>query len=307
MTKSPEGVWTATVSDLPPDIYSYTFNVDGVSMLDPRNTYVKRWITSQSAVEVTGLQPTIYAKLPVPHGTLHRHWYESKAAGRELGLTVYTPPEYDPRARKRYPVIVLCHGTGDDEMSWVDIGRAHLTADNLIAQGKMKPAVIVMPYGHPIPHPLVTPDSYRNENIAAMSQEVLTEILPFVEQHYSVSRKPDDRAIAGLSMGGGHALSIGLAHPEVFHWVGGFSASPPRGDLAPYFSPWAKSVKDKKNAPRLLWLAIGREDSLLPNNEAATAWLTQAGVPFQWKLTDGGHEWTLWREWWAEFAALLFH
>jgi len=306
MSKDADGLWTATVSDLSPDIYTYTFNVDGVSMLDPRNRFIKRWTVSQSAVEVTGTEPTLYANLPVPHGTLHEHLIVSKAAGRELGLQVYTPPEYDARARKRYPVIVLCHGTGDDELSWTEMGRAHLIADNLIAKGKMEPAVVVMPYGHPRPRPLVVPDSYRNDNIAAMEQEVLTEVLPFVEKNYRVSRDADDRAIAGLSMGGGHALGIGLAHPEIFHWVGGFSASPPNGDLAAFFAPWAKSVKDKKHAPRLLWLAIGREDSLLARNETATAWLKNAGVPFQWKLTDGGHEWTLWREYWGEFAPLLF-
>jgi enterochelin esterase family protein len=171
----------------------------------------------------------------------------------------------------------------------------------------MKKAVIVMPYGHPVPRQVVRPDSYSDENNAAMERAVLTEILPFVETTYRVSHEPEERAIVGLSMGGGHALGIGLAHPDVFHWVGGFSSSAPSGDLDTKFSPWVRGVKAKKHGPRLLWIGLGREDSLLARNEVFAAWLKQNNVPFTWKLTDGGHEWTLWREYFAEFAQQLFH
>ena len=209
MTKDAEGLWSVTVSNLPPDLYVYTFNVDGVSMLDPRNRLIKRWTVSQSVVEVTGKEPTLYAQLPVPHGVLHRHLLVSKIAGRELAMEVYTPPGYDAQARTRYPVVVLCHGTGDDELSWTEMGRAHLIADNLIAKGRMIPSVVVMPYGHPRVRPLVPPDTYRNENITAMAQEVLLEVLPFVEKHYRVRREAENRAIAGLSIAG-RFLTAGL-------------------------------------------------------------------------------------------------
>ncbi|HLP01995.1 MAG TPA: alpha/beta hydrolase-fold protein, partial [Opitutaceae bacterium] len=237
-------------------------------------------------------------------GVVHRHTITSATAGREYTFQVYTPPGYDPRAARTYPVVVLFHGYGDDETAWIDNGRAHLIADNLIARGAMKPAVIVMPYGHPIPFPLERVEEYFVENLPAMERTLLDELLPFVEREYRVATASAQRAIVGLSMGGGHALGIGLNHPETFQWVGAFSAAVPPGEPATFF-PGAAAAKASHN-PRLLWIAIGRDDFLLQRNESFRSWLAQREAPFTYKLTDGGHEWTNWRNYLAEFLPLLF-
>ena len=304
MTKDAAGVWFVTVAGLAPDIYSYSFDVDGATVLDPRNRSIKKWITSESAFEFTGGTAPVWTLQPVPHGTLHRHTVASAVAGREYSFHLYTPPGYDPRAAQRYPVVILFHGYGDDETAWAENGRAHLIADNLIAAGKMKPAVIVMPSGHPIPFPLDHVEEYFPSNLAAMERVVIDELLPFVECNYRVSTAPADRAIVGLSMGGGHALGIGLKHPELFSQVGAFSAAVPAGDPLAFF-PAAATPSDPLR-PRLLWIGIGRDDFLLQRNETFRAWLAQHEVNFTYALTDGGHEWTNWRNYLADFLPLLF-
>lgn len=304
MTKDATGVWSVTVSGLAPDIYSYTFAIDGATALDPRNRSIKKWITSESAFEFTGGTAPVWSLQPVPHGTLHRHTVASAVAGREYSFQLYTPPGYDPRAAQSYPVVILFHGYGDDETAWAENGRAHLIADNLIAAGKMKPAVIVMPHGHPIPFPLDHVEEYFPENLAAMERVVTEELLPFVERNYRVSTAPADRAIVGLSMGGGHALGIGLKHPELFSQVGAFSAAVPTGDPLTFFPAAAKPGDPLR--PRLLWIGIGRDDFLLERNETFRAWLAQRDVNFTYALTDGGHEWTNWRNYLAGFLPLLF-
>jgi enterochelin esterase family protein len=304
MSNDAAGVWSVTVASLTPDIYSYTFAIDGATALDPRNRSIKKWITSESAFEFTGGTAPVWSLQPVPHGTLHRHTISSAVAGREYSFQLYTPPGYDPRATQRYPVVVLFHGYGDDETAWAENGRAHLIADNLIAAGKMKPALIVMPHGHPIPFPLDHVEEYFPGNLAAMERVLTTELLPFIERNYRVGTTPAERAIVGLSMGGGHALGIGLKHPELFSQVGAFSAAVPTGDPLAFF-PAAANAGDPRH-PRLLWIGIGRDDFLLARNEAFRAWLAQRNVKFDYALSDGGHEWTNWRNYLADFLPLLF-
>ncbi len=202
MTKDPDGLWSVAIADLVPDIYSYTFAVDGAMALDPRNRATKKWINSENAFEFTGGTAPVWSLQPVPHGTVHRHTITSAIAGREYSFQIYTPPGYDPRAAQTYPVVVLLHGYGDDETAWVENGRAHLIADNLIAAGKMRPAVIVMPHGHPIPFPLDRVEEYFLKNLPATERVVTDELLPFVEREYRVGTAPAQRAIVGLSMGG---------------------------------------------------------------------------------------------------------
>lgn len=306
MTKGADGVWSVTLTGLTPDIYSYTYNVDGATALDPRNRGVKEWIVSDNTVDVPGDKPSDWAVQAVPHGVVHRHTYASAVGARELSFQVYTPPGYDPLAKTTYPVVVLCHGYGDAETAWVLNGRANTIADNLIARGAMKKAVIVMPYGHPVPLPEARRDGYWRKNDTAMEEAVLKEVLPLVERSYRISRDAKQRAIVGLSMGGGHALKIGLGHPELFRWVGAFSSAAPEEDRETLFASVLKSAKAKKPATPFLWIAIGRDDFLLQRNEAFTAWLKQNNIPFGWKLSDGGHEWTVWREYLGDFLPQLF-
>lgn len=301
LTRGADDLWSVTVADLAPDIYGYVFAVDGAIALDPKNRYIKKWITSESAFELTGPRPPVWAVQPVPHGTLHHHTVASAIVGREYSFQVYTPPGYDPRGKRRYPVVVLFHGYGDDETAWTENGRAHVIADNLIAAGKMVPAIILMPHGHPIPYPLTRLDEYFERNLPAMEQVLTRELLPFVEREYRAGTKPAERAIVGLSMGGGHALGIGLKHPELFQWVGAFSAAVPPGDPTAFF-PGAP----RGRVPRLLWLGIGRDDFLLARNETFRTWLDQQHVPHTHALTDGGHEWTNWRTYLEQFLPLVF-
>jgi enterochelin esterase family protein len=306
MTKGPDGVWSVTVSGLAPDIYSYVFDVDGGVALDPKNRYTKKWINSESAFELPGATPPAWALQAVPHGALSRHTFTSATAGREYSVQIYTPPGYDPRASTVYPVVYLLHGYGDDETAWAENGRAHYIADHLIARGAMRPAIIVMPHGHPIPYPFTRLDEYFDQNLVAMEKVVVDELLPFVEHAYRASSKPADRAIVGLSMGGGQSLGIGLAHPELFQWVGAFSAAVPADNLETKFSALVAAAKAKQPSPQLLWIAIGQDDFLLNRNDTFRAWLQQHDVPLTYKLTAGGHEWTNWREYLEDFLQLTF-
>ena len=306
MTKGSDGVWSVTVSGLAPDIYSYVFEVDGAAALDPKNRYTKKWINSESAFELPGATPPAWALQAVPHGTLSRHTFTSATAGREYSVQIYTPPGYDPRGASVYPVVYLLHGYGDDETAWAENGRANRIADNLIARGAMKPAIIVMPHGHPIPYPFTRLDEYFEQNLGAMEKVVVDELLPFVERTYRASSKPADRAIVGLSMGGGQSLGIGLTHPELFHWVGAFSAAVPGEKLETKFSALLAAAKQKQASPKLLWIAIGQDDFLLKRNDEFRAWLQQNEVPFTYKQTAGGHEWTNWREYLEDFLQLTF-
>lgn len=306
MTKGTDGIWSVTVSDLTPDIYGYSFDVDGAVTLDPKNRAIKKWINSENSFDLPGITPPMWALQAVPHGTLQRHTVRSTAAGREYSFQVYTPPGYDPHAAAAYPVIFLFHGYGDDETAWAENGRANCIADNLIAAGKMKPAVIVMPHGHPIPFPLDRVEEYFVHNLVAMEKVVTGELVPFVEKQYNVGRTAEDRAIVGLSMGGGHSLGIGLPHPELFQWIGAFSSAVPPGDPAVNFPALLQAAKDHRRSPRLLWIAIGKDDFLLARNEAFRGWLTENHVAFTYELSDGGHEWTNWRNYLEEFLQLTF-
>lgn len=303
MLKDAEGVWSVTVGPLEPDVYSYYFVVDGARVIDPRNRQVKKWLSLESMVEVRGYPAGLHVWQHVPHGTVHREFYESNERGYEAALMVYTPPGYNPKARRNYPVLYLLHGYGDDETAWSEVGRAHFIADNLIAQGKMKPAIIVMSNGHPVPIVGRFPE-YAPSNLLAFERDLLRAIVPFVESRYAVSRKPADRAIAGLSMGGGQALEIGLRHPELFGWVAGFSSAVPETDLEGHFATLlAGPAKDR---PRLLWIGCGREDGLLARNQAFIALLEQHQIAHTWQLTDGGHEWPVWRDYLAQVLGQFF-
>lgn len=307
MAKDAEGVWSITIGPLAPEIYSYTFAVDGATVTDPRNRRIKKWIRSESAFEIAGTPPILAASQPGPHGVIHRHVFSSKTRGRETAVMVYTPPDFDPRAAATYPVLYLLHGFGDDETAWSEVGHANFIADNLIAQGRAVPAIIVMTNGHPVPIPAGARfDDYAPKNLAAMQQELLSEVIPLVEKNYPVRRDASSRAIVGLSMGGGHSLNIGLTHPELFAWVGGFSSAAPTVNLDQTFKLLTPAARKDGAGPRLLWIAIGKDDFLIEQNKTFIGWLEQNKVPHVWKLTDGAHEWPVWRRYLGEFLPLLF-
>jgi enterochelin esterase-like enzyme len=301
MTKGAQGLWTATVGPLEPNIYSYAYEVDGAPTIDPRNPAVKVWLQLNSMVEVPGTPPRLHEVQDVPHGTIVLHTYRSKALNQTRQVFVYTPPGYQAGTAP-LPVVYLRHGFGDDASAWTAVGRAHVIADNLIAQKRIEPMLIVMPYGH---HrsPRTQPAPDREDNDAAVERDLLEDVLPLVESAYRVARDPERRAIVGLSMGGGQALKTGLRHLDTFRWVGAFSAAAPQGDPSGHF-PTLKA--DAAAKLRLLWIGIGKDDFLLTRNEEFDAWLKEQGFPYTYTVTAGAHDWIVWRRYLAEFLPLLF-
>ena len=307
LTRDTDGLWSAIVGPLPADIYSYWFEVDGARVLDPVNRFTKDWLRMESAFEVTGQPVRAFSVQDVPHGIVHRHVFTSQVRGGTTAVQIYTPPGYDAAAAQPYPVLFLLHGYGDDERAWAEFGRANLIADNLIAAGRMRPMVIVMTNGHPLPPPRASrPPDYSDRNHAAMDQEVLHEVLPLVQANYRVRSDRDGRAIVGLSMGGGHALGIGLAHLDTFGWVGGFSSAAPEANLEQRFAGLLEVTRSQAGTPRLLWIACGAEDFLIERNERFVDWLSRHEVAHVWRKTQGDHSWPAWRAYLEEFMPLLF-
>ncbi len=307
MTKDAEGVWEATVGPLAPESYSYMFDVDGTMVTDPSNRHVKKWLTVNSMFEVPGDPPLVHQQQKVPHGIVHRLIYDSSTTGTERGVYVYTPPGYVPGATQRYPLVLLMHGYGDDESAWIEVGRVNLIADNLLAQGKIKPMIIAMPYGHPLPIELRTRfDDYSSRNVQQMEQDLLQDLLPSLGRQYPITQDRQQRAIVGLSMGGGQSLTIGLQHLDQFAWVGGFSSAAPQGDRDREFAGLVADVAQTNQQLKLLWIGCGKDDFLLERNQQYVEWLNEKGIAHTYRQTEGGHDWTVWRQYVAEFLPLLF-
>ncbi|HXX93188.1 MAG TPA: alpha/beta hydrolase-fold protein [Planctomycetota bacterium] len=300
MTKDDQGVWSLTVGPLEPDVWGYNFLLDGFAIPDPANAALKPMRSPRTSVlEVPGDPPRLHEFQKVPHGTVRLHEYESKALGRRRPLRVYTPPGYDRAADTRYPVLYLFHGSGDNEATWTSFGHAHWIADNLIAQGKAKPMILVMPDGHAV----VGPEA-REKNLPGFVEDLIGDVIPWVESNYRVLADPAHRGIVGLSMGGGQSLVGGLNHLELFAWVGGFSAAirDPETTVASALADPAKT-----NARlRLLYLACGKDDRLVDNAKTLSQALTQREIRHDLRITEGNHSWPVWRKYLADFLPLLF-
>lgn len=309
LTRDENGMWSVTAEAVPAGVWEYSFQVDGLNVLDPANPILKpQREPSRSIVHIAGTPPNPWDWQVVPHGTVHHHNYDSKSLGRPRELWVYTPPGYEmtPAANPatRYPLLVLQHGSGDNHQTWVVHGKAHWILDNLIAAGRAKPMIVAMLDGHPLG--MVTRDSApqgRGASLDAFRRELFEDALPLVESSYRVEPDPAQRAIAGLSMGGGQSLSVGLGNLDRFAWVGAFSAAVPSADSTPaiFADPAASKAKLK-----LLWIGCGKDDFLRGRNEEFIATLKEKGVPHEWQLTDGDHSWPVWRRYLVEFAPMLF-
>jgi enterochelin esterase-like enzyme len=307
MTKDENGNWSVTIGPLAPELYGYSFSIDGFQTVDPGNAAVKPMRSPRTSIlEVPGRPPLRHEFDPtVPHGTVRAHWYQSKALGRRRSLHVYTPPGYD-RSRRDFPVLYLLHGSGDNDATWTALGRANVILDNLLAQKKVKPMIVVMTDGHAYVAPPgtgVTNVEARARGTAAYINDLLGDVMPFVEENYRTIERRDSRAIIGLSMGGGQSLAAGLNHLDRFAWVGAMSASTPdTNSLQPVFSDVAATNKKLK----LLWIAIGKDDFLLDRNERFRLALEERGIRHTYKVTEGNHSWPVWRKYLAEFAPLVF-
>lgn len=306
LSKGEDGIWSLTVGPVPPAIYSYTFQLDGVRVLDPHNTAVKPWSGGNaSLVEVKPAEPLPYELRDVPHGALHTHYYASESGGPNRWLVVYTPPGYEREPGRAYPVLYLLHGSGDNESTWSDVGKANLILDNLIADGTAEPMLVVMPNGHPVPWSRRR-RGLRSGNTEAFRQDLLEAAIPLVESLYRARPAREQRAIAGLSMGGGQALHCGAGNLDVFAWVGAFSSAAPSAEEDPAMREFLANPDRANERLDLLWIAIGRDDFLLERNTDMKASLDAAGIEHDYLLTDGGHSWPVWRDYLARLAALLF-
>jgi len=310
MQKDDQGVWTVTTEPLAPDYYGYSFIADGVSMFDPSNHAVKpNFLYRASELHVPGAASASWEIAALPHGEIHHHFYKSGVVGDDRGYYVYTPPGYDPRGKQSYPVLYLLHGFSDDASAWTAVGRANVILDNLIAQGKAKPMLVVMPLGYGAPEVLQPNSSVfrdrslTDRNFDKFREALITEVIPRVETEYSVIKDRNSRAIAGLSMGGSESLLTGLNNLDKFGWIGAFSS----GGITEEFDEEFPAVNSKSTENlHLLWIACGTDDRLIDINRKVRAWLASKNIKHVDIETPGYHTWMVWRRNLTEFSSLLF-
>jgi enterochelin esterase-like enzyme len=304
MVKSDSGVWRLT-APVPPDLYIYWFDVDGVPVADPRNNRPRvNLSTVRSLLEVPGAASEFFAERNVPHGQIAEIHYQSTALGVPRRMHVYTPPGYSTNSQ-RFPVLYLLHGAGDNDQSWLMAGRANFIFDNLIAAGKAKPMIVVMPAGHTPPGVPQPPASGPD----AFARDLLGDVVPYLERNYRTLASRDQRAIAGLSMGGQQTLNIGLTNLDRFSHIGVFSSGWFGDNGAATFANNNRSLlSDPKlnDRIRLFWLATGKDDFVLPSTKAALALLDQHKIRYSYQETEGGHTWPNWRAYLNEFVPRLF-
>jgi len=317
MTKDEKGVWSYTTSVMPSDLYGYSFLVDGLKTTDPNNVYLIRDVASVTNVFLlNGDKGDLYKVNKVPHGTVARRWYNSPGNGMERRMTIYTPAGYET-SKIKYPVLYLLHGMGGDEEAWIALGRASQILDNLIAQGKAKPMIVVMTNGN------VSQEAAPGESTLGMYkptfqlphtmdgkfEETFTDVIKFIESNYRVKAEKSGRAIAGLSMGGFHSLHISRYYPNTFDYVGLFSAAimADAKVTSKVYENVDGTLKDQmKNGYKLYWIGIGKADFLYKNVTEYRAKLDGMGMKYTYRESEGGHTWTNWRVYLSEFAPLLF-
>jgi enterochelin esterase-like enzyme len=313
-----EGVWEYTTPEpLKPELYSYSFIVDGLRMNDPANVYLIRDVSTLTNVFIIGGDRADFYKVnPVPHGTVSRIWYDSPALGLERRMTVYTPVGYETSG-KRYPVLYLLHGMGGDEEAWISLGRTAQILDNLIAQGKAKPMIVVMPNGNASQEAapgessrgMVPPTMQLPKTMEGSYEQAFPEIVKFIDKNYRTIKSKSGRAIAGLSMGGFHSLHISKQYPDMFNYIGLFSAAimPNKEVSSPIYENMEGKLKVQfdKN-PALYWIAIGKTDFLYKVNEEYRKLLDEKGYKYTYYESDEGHIWKNWRIYLTEFVPMLF-
>lgn len=313
-----EGVWEYTTPEpLKPELYSYSFIVDGLRMNDPANVYLIRDVSTLTNVFIIGGDRADFYKVnPVPHGTVSRIWYDSPALGLERRMTVYTPVGYETSG-KRYPVLYLLHGMGGDEEAWISLGRTAQILDNLIAQGKARPMIVVMPNGNASQEAapgessrgMVPPTMQLPKTMEGSYEQAFPEIVKFIDKNYRTIKSKSGRAIAGLSMGGFHSLHISKQYPDMFNYIGLFSAAimPNKEVSSPIYENMGGKLKVQfdKN-PALYWIAIGKTDFLYKANEEYRKLLDEKGYKYTYYESDEGHIWKNWRIYLTEFVPMLF-
>lgn len=317
LERDEKGVWSTTVGPLVPDFYSYAFVVDGVRVVDPKNAMIKQGVASlDSMFLLPGAEVAFAENQAVLHGAIRQVWYLSSTLGQQRRLHIYTPPGYDA-GRDRYPVFYLLHGGGDEDSGWSTIGRAGFILDNLLAEKKAKPMIVVMPNGslpRPASLPATTPGAPPDPAVAAALQERFTnelmkDIVPFVEKNFRVLSGRENRALAGLSMGGGQTLRVITSYPDQFAYVGVWSAGvnpQTSADFEQRNATFLGSADKLNKQIRLFSISAGDKDfALAGSKNLAEIWKKHA-IKHELHISGGGHTWINWRRYLNEFTPLLF-
>ncbi|MBQ2554799.1 MAG: esterase [Prevotella sp.] len=320
-------VWTYTTAPLAPELYSYSLIVNGMSMLDPSNVYVNRDVASLTSIFIVsreaGDKGQLYQVNEVPHGDVAKVWYDSPTLKMKRRMTIYTPAGYDKGGD--YPVLYLLHGAGGDEDAWTTLGRAAQILDNMIASGRAVPMIVVMPNGNTDCQ--AAPGAWSrgmyqpsflasvNQKPIATMDESFPDIIAYVESHYRVKADKQHRAICGLSMGGWHSYATSRRYPQLFDYVGLFSAALSMSDdrNMSYYDLAKKDTKIQQQLaalfaakPKLYWIGIGKTDFLYDQNTGLRRYLTEMGYPYEYVETEGGHIWRNWRDYLTIFAGKIF-
>jgi len=319
LEKGSEGVWSVTVGPLTPDFYSYAFLVDGVKTLDPKNPTIKQGVAGlDNMFFVPGKEAQFEENQKVPHGEVRQVWYQSSTLDGQRRMHIYTPPGYDA-SKERYPVLYLLHGGGDEDSGWSTIGRAGFILDNLIAEKKAKPMLVVMPNGSmPRPANLTrpapgAPQGDFAKRMAELQQrftkELLNDVVPCVEKNFRVREGAENRALAGLSMGGGQTMNAVTTHPDRFAYVGVWSAGIGRSNADEFEKRntafFDSADKVNKNI-KLFSLRVGDKDFAVEGTKNLDELLTKHSIIHELKMSGGGHTWINWRHYLNEFAPRLF-
>lgn len=318
MKKVNNDVWEYTTPKaLAPELYSYSFMMDGIKISDPSNVFTSRdVVTISNLFMIDGKESELYKVQNVPHGSLSKVWYHSEKLNADRRITVYTPAGYETNGQK-YPVLYLLHGMGGDEDSWSTLGRAAQILDNLIAQGKAKPMIAVMTNGNSdlqaawgeSPTGYVTPTIELPKTTDGSFEDAFPEVVTFVDKAYRTIAKKESRAIAGLSMGGFHSMQISKEYPTLFNYIGLFSASARfkgRKDSHIYENCEAKIKTQFAQKPALYWIAIGKDDFLYEENQKFRSFLDANGFQYTYVESEGGHIWRNWRNYLCQFLPLIF-
>ncbi|MCU4163478.1 alpha/beta hydrolase-fold protein [Carboxylicivirga caseinilyticus] len=317
LTKGGDGVWSFTSAPLASDLYSYSFIVDGLKTTDPNNVYMIRDVASVTDVFIVGGgKADLYSVQDVPHGTVSRRWYNSPGNETTRRMTIYTPPGYEA-GKTKYPVLYLLHGMGGDEEAWIALGRSSQILDNLIAQGKAEPMIVVMTNGNVAqqaapgesPKGLYKPSMQLEHTMDGKFEETFKDVISFVEDNYRVKADKAHRAIAGLSMGGYHSLHISRYYPNTFDYVGLFSAAILPNDQVKsvVYENFDETLKKQMdNGYKLYWIGMGKTDFLYKSGVEYRAKLDEMGMKYTYVESEGGHTWTNWRDYLSEFVPQLF-
>ncbi len=317
LRKDEKGVWSFTSAPLKSDLFSYSFIVDGLNTTDPANVYKIRDVSSVFDVFIVGGgKGDNYKVQDVSHGSVTRRWYNSPGNAMQRRITIYTPPGYE-NTRKKFPVLYLLHGMGGDEEAWIALGRTAQILDNLIAQGKANPMIVVMTNGNvaqqaaPGESPLgmVPPTMHLPNTMDGKFEETFIDVMKFIESNYRVKANKANRAIAGLSMGGYHSLHISRYYPKTFDYVGLFSAAfmPDQNVQSKVYNNFDTTLKAQRdNGYKLYWIGMGKTDFLYNAGVSYRETLDSIEMPYTYVETEGGHTWTNWRVYLTQFAQLLF-